>query len=398
MFKQNRHRITSLFIIIVSIFFLSCSSDSDSAVGTKVTVTFHSNGGTAVSAQSLNSGELLEEPAEPTMESVIFSGWYADQALTSAWNFSEDKVLSDMVLYAKWLNGEQSMVLVFNTRKGNSTKTVALPLHGEVDATINWGDGSEERVTSPQVVEHTYENTALYEVTITGKVTHFGPVYENLSQSYFENYSMKLFEVKSFGELGITSLHRAFSKNFNELTVPDYLPQTVTDLSYLFQDASKFNDDISEWNTGNVTDMHNMFDQALVFNQDISGWNTGSVTDMSWMFQQAYKFNQDIGEWNTANVTDMSWMFQSAYEFDQDIGKWKTDKVRNMASMFSAICPFNQDISGWNTVNVTNMSWMFARNSNFNQDLSDWNVDKVEDFDNMDLDAKAWKDEYKPMF
>ena len=54
-----------------------------------------------------------------------------------------------------------------------------------------------------------------------------------------------------------------------------------------------------------VTDMSYMFCDASAFNQDIGGWNTANVTNMSYMFYSATAFNQDIGSWNTANVTDM---------------------------------------------------------------------------------------------
>ena len=45
------------------------------------------------------------------------------------------------------------------------------------------------------------------------------------------------------------------------------------------------------------------------FNQDISSWNTSNVTDMSHMFSGATAFNQPLNTWDVSNVTDMSYMF-----------------------------------------------------------------------------------------
>ena len=41
------------------------------------------------------------------------------------------------------------------------------------------------------------------------------------------------------------------------------------------------------------------FGGKSTFNGDISKWNTEKVTNMYYMFYQASAFNQDIGSWNT---------------------------------------------------------------------------------------------------
>jgi surface protein len=92
---------------------------------------------------------------------------------------------------------------------------------------------------------------------------------------------------------------------------PIILPNTS--LSECFSWCTKFNSDISGWDTSNVTDMFSMFDNAKLFNQPIGSWNTSNVTNMSYMFQNAKLFNQPIGSWNTSNVTNsIKWHFGSA--------------------------------------------------------------------------------------
>jgi surface protein len=68
--------------------------------------------------------------------------------------------------------------------------------------------------------------------------------------------------------------------------------------------------------------MAHMFDNASLFNQDIGDWNTGNAILMIYMFAHAHAFNQDISSWDVSNVTAMFGMFYNALSFDQDLGDW----------------------------------------------------------------------------
>jgi len=111
----------------------------------------------------------------------------------------------------------------------------------------------------------------------------------------------------------------------------------------MFKGATKFNQDIGNWNTINVNDMEEMFNDAQSFNQDIGDWDTSSVINMRSMFKGATKFNQDIGNWNTINVNDMEEMFQNTLMFNQDISEWCASNFRSEPENFSENSNLNVD-------------------------------------------------------
>ena len=66
------------------------------------TVTFDSKGGTDVPAHNQMYGEQLELPEPPTREGYRFTGWYHDPSCFDSWDLQEDKIETDMTLYAGW--------------------------------------------------------------------------------------------------------------------------------------------------------------------------------------------------------------------------------------------------------------------------------------------------------
>ena len=75
-----------------------------------------------------------------------------------------------------------------------------------------------------------------------------------------------------------------------------------------------------------MTNMRYMFYEASSFNQSVSGWDTGLVSDMSNMFEGASSFNQSLGAWDISAVVDMSNMLDdsalSVDNYDATLNGW----------------------------------------------------------------------------
>ncbi|MGW6666416.1 Ig-like domain-containing protein [Peribacillus sp. NPDC055009] len=67
------------------------------------TVTFNSNGGSAVANKTASYNTIIAAPTPPTRTGYTFGGWYKDAAYTNSWNFAANKVMNHTTLYAKWV-------------------------------------------------------------------------------------------------------------------------------------------------------------------------------------------------------------------------------------------------------------------------------------------------------
>lgn len=66
------------------------------------TITFNSNGGSAVAAITQDAGSALTKPADPTRANQKFLGWFTDSACTVTYTFPSVMPVGDITLYAGW--------------------------------------------------------------------------------------------------------------------------------------------------------------------------------------------------------------------------------------------------------------------------------------------------------
>ncbi len=76
-------------------------------MGTEHKVTFDVNGkGIAPFSQVIAEGNLVSMPEEMTAEGYSFGGWYREASCVNVWNFMNDRVSGETILYAKWIATE----------------------------------------------------------------------------------------------------------------------------------------------------------------------------------------------------------------------------------------------------------------------------------------------------
>jgi surface protein len=77
----------------------------------------------------------------------------------------------------------------------------------------------------------------------------------------------------------------------------------------MFFGAHVFGGKLSLWNVSKVTTMAHMFYEAFAFQGgDLTLWDVSSVVNMNSLFAAATRFNGNISTWDTSRVTDMKHM------------------------------------------------------------------------------------------
>jgi len=222
---------------------------------------------------------------------------------------------------------------------------------------------------------------------------------------------------------------------------------SAINMSFMFQGAKFFNQEVSAWDTSNVTTMQQMFESANRFNNGDAkfattsnslSWTTSRVENFAGMFNNTYMFNQNLNTWDVSSGTTfrlmfsvrfnvlnsvyfnngdtqgatsantMTWfgtpslpaqvdllgLFRNNTWFNQDVSAWNTSKATTMTSVFQGATSFNNGLAAgsggslsWDTSAATNMGGMFSGASNFNQSIDYWDTSQVLSFVSMFQDA-----------
>ena len=105
--------------------FVGCAEKEPDVSVTKYTVSFETNGGSAVESQQVEEGGHAVKPEnDPTKTDYIFSGWCKDEGLETVYDFATEVVTSDTVIYASWASAADTSVANFYWNYTGATEEI----------------------------------------------------------------------------------------------------------------------------------------------------------------------------------------------------------------------------------------------------------------------------------
>lgn len=138
---KTKTKLLALLLAVVMLFCTSC----DILSGLKnpqtnpisYTVSFNSNGGTAVDSQNIEEGKIASKPKDPTKTGYLFDGWYIDEEFAQKWN-SSSPVKSDITVHAKW---NKAFAVSFNSNGGSDVSVQYVLEGGRANMAFSNKDG-----------------------------------------------------------------------------------------------------------------------------------------------------------------------------------------------------------------------------------------------------------------
>lgn len=225
---KNFTRIAALLVCVAMIFgFTGCDSPVTENIPTYYTVTFNSNGGSAVEKQIVASGSKATMPGIPTKAATpgatfTFAGWYSDANLSTSFNF-DTPITADITLYARW-----NTIPVQNTPTPEATYTVTISEgieNGTVTASKTSGIKAGETITLTATPANGYMLDSLSvkngdtDITITNN-TFTMPAANVTVSATFEALPPNTYSV-TFNSMGGTAVTAQTVTDGNKATRPD---------------------------------------------------------------------------------------------------------------------------------------------------------------------------------
>lgn len=219
-------------MVICAMTAISCSDNDDDLTKT-FTVTFDSQGGSAVSAQTVSDGAKATQPTAPTKEGVKFGGWYTEAAYTHAWDFEKNIVTTDITLYARWTS--KTFTVKFDTNGGNSIEDMEVA-DGGLIATLPIPTNTDKAFDG-WYTDKTYKTKFAITTPITDNITLYAKWIE-VSKDALKKLVKETYELNS-NNYTEESYNKMIQKRTAAEKILDKENPTEKEITTAYQDLSK---------------------------------------------------------------------------------------------------------------------------------------------------------------
>ena len=175
------------------------------------------------------------------------------------------------------------------------------------DFTVDWGDGSSSEITAHDDEDktHTYAAAGDYNLVIEGTLEAWS--FNNAGDKD------KIRSVENFGDLGYTNLSGAFHGCTNLGDFEGGVTSDVTDMTSMFEGATRANPDVSNWDVSKVTDMTNLFNSSGLSTANYDAFlinladNNASVESVTLGATGIYYYSDDAKTARDTLESDRGW-------------------------------------------------------------------------------------------
>jgi surface protein len=205
------------------------------------------------------------------------------------------------------------MIIDIDITNNETYNYIQIPVMFSGDVIIDYGD----EIVKINNIEHTYKEAKTYQVKIYGEIDAFD------CNAHFENPKLRLnkrgmgyiTKILQYGESKMKKLN--FYGCSNLVDIPDKLPITVTDISWLFFSCQKINKDLSKFITTQVIDMSFAFAYSR-FNNSLASFDTSNVKYFDCMFLKAFYFNQSLKHFSFKNCYSSTNFITDAIQLEKE--------------------------------------------------------------------------------
>jgi len=243
-----------LFIVIFSLF-IGCDNPFIQEIVDPRKVTFESNGGSSVSAQTVFKNQPVRRPSDPSKSGYIFDAWYNDDVtFLEEWDFNVIPN-GDITLYAKWeLDRAISSVAVSVTppSKGAAPDTAADGTGNFTIGAVSWSP-SDNPFLGSTVYTASVTLTAIPDYFFAGNVTaaingQSADVSNNTGAAVTLSFTFAPTEALAVTGMAVATQPSKLSYDYGDLLKLDGLAVTLT-----YEDGSTANVAFNDFASKNIT-------------------------------------------------------------------------------------------------------------------------------------------------